>query len=46
MATADLDAAMAGATRVLLDSSALIAFHSPLEDVHYLAHHLLTRIED
>ncbi len=46
MAISDLDAALAGATRVLLDSSALIAFHSPLEDVHHLAHHLLGRIED
>ncbi len=46
MAVADLDRALAGAGRVLLDSSTLIAFHSPNEDVHHLAHHLLVRIED
>ena len=46
MASADLDAALAGATRVLLDSSTLIAFHSPQEYVHPLARHLLGRIEN
>ncbi len=46
MAIADLDRALAGARRVLLDSSTLIAYHSPHEDVHHLAHHLLSRIED
>lgn len=46
MASAELDRALSGVTRILLDSSTLIAFHSPHEDVHHLAHHLLTRIED
>ncbi|HXT34705.1 MAG TPA: PIN domain-containing protein [Chloroflexota bacterium] len=46
MASAELDRALAGATRVLLDSSTLIAFHSPREEVHPLARHLLARIED
>jgi predicted nucleic acid-binding protein len=43
---AELDSALAGCTRALLDSSALIAYHSPAEDVHHLARHLLERIED
>lgn len=46
MASADLDLALADATRVLLDSSTLIAFHSPQEYVHQLARHLLGRIEN
>jgi predicted nucleic acid-binding protein len=41
-----LDKAVNGCTRVLLDSSTLIAFHSPQETVHPLARHLLTRVED
>jgi predicted nucleic acid-binding protein len=43
---ADLDAALARVERVLLDTSALIAFHSRHEAVHPLAKHLLGRIED
>lgn len=46
MAFSDLDAALGGAERVLLDSSALIAFHSPHEKAHPLADHLLRRIEN
>jgi predicted nucleic acid-binding protein len=46
VATADLDAALDGAERILLDSSALIAFHSRLERAHPLAEHLLGRIAD
>ncbi len=46
MSLADLDKALAGCTRILLDSSSLIAYHSPAEDVHHLARHLLGRIED
>jgi predicted nucleic acid-binding protein len=41
---ADLDAALGSAERVLLDSSTLIAFHSPSERAHPLAEHLLGRI--
>jgi predicted nucleic acid-binding protein len=42
--TAELDQALGSATRILLDSSALIAFHSPAERAHPLAEHLLARI--
>ena len=45
MTTAALDAALGNAERVLLDSSALIAFHSSAEPAHHLAKHLLGRIE-
>ena len=45
MAIADLDAALGDSERVLLDSSALIAFHSEREPAHPLARHLLGRIE-
>jgi predicted nucleic acid-binding protein len=45
VATAELDAALGHSERVLLDSSTLIAFHSPLEQAHPLAEHLLRRIE-
>jgi len=41
----ELDATLGDAERVLLDTSALIAFHSPQELVHPLADHLLRRIE-
>jgi predicted nucleic acid-binding protein len=41
---AGLDAALGDAERVLLDSSALIAFHSPHERAHPVADHLLKRI--
>ncbi len=44
MATRDLDAAFGPAERALLDSSMLIAFHSPAERAHPLAEHLLERI--
>lgn len=46
MTVAALDKAIGGAARVLLDSSALIAYHSQLEGAHPLAKHLLSRIED
>jgi predicted nucleic acid-binding protein len=39
-----LDQALSDAERILLDSSALIAFHSPTERAHPLAEHLLRRI--
>lgn len=45
MASSDLDAALGDAARVLLDTSTLIAFHSPHERVHGLADHLMRRIE-
>jgi len=41
---AELDAALGSVERVLLDSSVLIAFHSPAELAHPLAEHLLARI--
>ena len=40
-----LDADLGPRERVLLDSSTLIAFHSPHEIAHPLARHLLERIE-
>ena len=46
MSATDLDAALGARERILLDSSALIAFHSPHEAAHPLAAHLLRRIED
>ena len=46
MGTDALDRAVGGARRILLDTSALIAYHSTLEQVHPLARHLLGRIED
>ncbi|MBI4491569.1 MAG: type II toxin-antitoxin system VapC family toxin [Chloroflexi bacterium] len=45
MGLVELDAALGDAERVLLDSSTLIAFHTPLEQVHPLAKRLLERIE-
>jgi predicted nucleic acid-binding protein len=42
---ATLDAALTGVERLLLDSSALIAFHERQEVVHPLAVHVLRRIE-
>ena len=45
MPVGDLDAALAGVERVLLDSSALIAYLNAHEAAHPLAKHLLTRIE-
>lgn len=46
MAFASFDAAVGEAERILLDTSTLIAFHSPAERAHGLARHLLGRIED
>jgi predicted nucleic acid-binding protein len=43
-ALARLDAALGESERVLLDSSALIAFHQPAELAHPLARRLLERI--
>ena len=45
MAFAPFDAACGDAERILLDTSTLIAFHSPAERAHGLARHLLSRIE-
>lgn len=45
MAIVDLDAALGKSERILLDSSALIAFHNRQEPAHLLARHLLGRIE-
>lgn len=45
MGFSDLDAALGDAERLLLDTSTLIAFHSPHERVHSLADHLMYRIE-
>lgn len=44
MTIADLDRAIGDSRRVLLDSSTLIAYHSPSERVHSLAVHLLGRM--
>jgi predicted nucleic acid-binding protein len=44
MATADLARAIGDSRRILLDSSALIAYHSPLETAHPLAAHLFSRM--
>lgn len=44
MTLADLDAALGDAERILLDSSALLAFHLSAERAHALAAHLLGRI--
>jgi hypothetical protein len=46
MATDDLDRALGDAERLLLDSSSLVAFHSPHEAANPLAFHLLRRVED
>lgn len=45
MSTDDLDRALGSSERILLDSSALIAYHSPHERTHMLAEHLMGRIE-
>ena len=45
MGVAELDEALGDAQRTLVDSSALIAFHSTAEPTHFLAKHLLSRIE-
>ena len=45
MTIATLDAILGDIERLLLDTSALIAFHNRLERVHFLAAHLLGRIE-
>lgn len=44
MSVAELDAAIGDAARALLDSSTLIAFHSPVEEAHEVAEHLLQRV--
>jgi predicted nucleic acid-binding protein len=44
MGTAELDAALGDSERLLLDSSTLIAFHSPHERAHPLADHVMLRI--
>ena len=46
MTAASLDRALGDAERALIDSSALISYHTPLEVVHPLAKQLLGRIED
>jgi hypothetical protein len=45
MAADDLDRALGVAERILLDSSTLVAFHSPHEATYALADHLLGRVE-
>jgi predicted nucleic acid-binding protein len=45
VASSDLDAALGSAERVLLDTSILIAFHNPHEQVHPLARHVMSRVE-
>lgn len=45
MGARELDAALRGVERVVVDSSTLIAFHSPGEAAHSLADRLLRRIE-
>lgn len=45
MASSDLDVAIGASERVLLDTTVLIAFHTPYETAHPLANHLLRRIE-
>jgi predicted nucleic acid-binding protein len=42
----ELDRALGAAHRALLDTSALIAYHSTLEPAHPLARHLFARMED
>lgn len=46
MSVEAFDAALGDTGSVLLDSSALIAFHSRLEATHPLAKHLLERVEE
>lgn len=46
MAIDDLDRALGDAERLLLDSSAVMAFHSPHEIAYPLAEHIFRRIED
>ncbi len=45
MGSSELDASLGSVERVLLDTSTLIAFHSPHERVHPLADHVLGRVE-
>ncbi|MGH2410127.1 MAG: type II toxin-antitoxin system VapC family toxin [Chloroflexota bacterium] len=44
-AEADLDVALAGAERALIDSSTFIAYLNPHEGAHPLARHVLDRIQ-
>lgn len=46
MRLGDLDRDLNGVTRVLLDSSTLLAFHTTHERVHEGAVHLLRRVQD
>jgi len=45
-AEAELDAALAGAERALIDSSTLVAYLNPHEGAHLLARHVLERIQN
>lgn len=44
MGSDDLDRALGDAERVMLDSTTIIALHSPSEVVHSLANHVFSRI--
>jgi predicted nucleic acid-binding protein len=44
MDVVDLDAALDGAHRVFVDSSACLAYHSTAERIHPLARHLFARV--
>ena len=44
MPVAELDRVLGDVDRVLLDSSALIAYHNPHERTHQVAQHVLQRI--
>ncbi|TAK22685.1 MAG: type II toxin-antitoxin system VapC family toxin [Chloroflexota bacterium] len=46
MSSAALDEALGDSQRVLVDSSAIIGFHTAAERTHALARHLFRRIED
>ncbi len=46
MTTQDLDRAIGPRQRMLLDSSALIAYHTTQEPTHLLVKHLLARVEE
>src|SRR5690349_14923930 len=42
--SSELDAALGDAERILLDTSTLIAYHNPHEQVHALARHVMGRV--
>ncbi|HZS90146.1 MAG TPA: type II toxin-antitoxin system VapC family toxin [Chloroflexota bacterium] len=46
MGSSELDRELGDVERILLDTSVLIAFHSPHERVHDLADHIMSRIEN